>query len=201
MLKLIFYRLSFAAFRFKIQVVHLELGLNVFEPCIAVCVPLKPLMVKRNVTVCNISVAVALFVFYEQFDFVFKAERSIFHLLAHEFALIESESEDEDADPVLSLTPSVGQGFGNTQRVRGYFAKERGSEEALDHGGLMDTTLQLDLTWNVCDHVSFGAYVAYSDYIFDSNMRHGARAHNAEWGKGCDESWNVYGGLSMTVSF
>lgn len=121
--------------------------------------------------------------------------------LAHEFALIESESEDEDADPVLSLTPSVAQGFGNTQRVRGYFAKEKGSEEALDHGGLMDTTLQLDLTWNVCDHVALGAYIAYSDYIFDSNMRHGARAHNAEWGKGCDDSWNVYGGLSVTVSF
>ena len=121
--------------------------------------------------------------------------------LAHEFALIESESEDEDADPVLSLTPSIAQGFGNTQRVRGYFAKEKGSEEALDHGGLMDTTLQLDLTWNVCDHVALGAYIAYSDYIFDSNMRHGARAHNAEWGKGCDDSWNVYGGLSVTVSF
>ena len=121
--------------------------------------------------------------------------------LAHQFALIDSESEDEDAEPLLALTPSIGQGFGNTQRVRGYFAKEKGSDEALDHGGLMDTTAKLDLTWNFCDHMALGAYIAYSDYIFDSNMRHGARAHNAEWGKSYDDSWNVYGGLSLTVSF
>lgn len=119
--------------------------------------------------------------------------------LAHEFALVEGKGEDED--PVLSLTPSIAQGFGNTQRARGYFVKHKGSEEALDHGGLMDTTLQLDLAWNVCENFSLGAYVAYSDYWFDSNMRDGARAHNADWGRSCDHSWNFYGGVSATLSF
>lgn len=119
--------------------------------------------------------------------------------IGHEFALIDGE--DEEADPVLAFRPSIGQGFGNTQRARGYFVKHKGSEEALDHGGLMDTTIMGELTWNVCDNLSLGAYIAYSDYWFDSNMRDGARAHNADWGRACDHSWNVYGGLSVTVSF
>ncbi len=119
--------------------------------------------------------------------------------IGHEFSLIDGDGED--ADPVLAFRPSVGQGIGNTQRARGYFVKEKGSDEALDHGGLMDTTIMGELTWNICENLSLTGYVAYSDYLFDSNMRDGARAHNADWGHGCDHSWNFYGGVSIGVSF
>ena len=119
--------------------------------------------------------------------------------IGHEFALIDGENEDDD--PVLAFRPSIGQGLGNTQRARGYFVKHKDSDEPLDHGGLMDTTIKGELTWNICEHFSLSGYLAYSDYLFDANMRDGARAHNAEWGGGCDHSWNFYGGLGVTVSF
>jgi hypothetical protein len=49
--------------------------------------------------------------------------------------------------------------------------------------------------------LTFGAYVAYSDYWFDGNMREAATAYNGEWGAGCDKTWNVVGGLSVTATF
>ena len=119
--------------------------------------------------------------------------------IGHEFTIIDGENEDDE--PLLTFRPSIGQGLGNTQRAAGYFVKRKGSEEALDHGGLMDTTIKGEFTWNVCEHVAFTGYLAYSDYLFDSKMRDGARAHNADWGGGCDHSWNFYGGLGLTVSF
>ena len=119
--------------------------------------------------------------------------------IGHTFPLIDDEGEDED--PVLAFRPSVGQGLGNTQRAAGYFVKHKGSEEPLDHGGLMDTTIKGELTWNICEHLSLSGYIAYSDYWLDSNMRDGARAHNAAWGHGCDHSWNLYGGIALGVSF
>ena len=119
--------------------------------------------------------------------------------VGHTFPLIDGEGED--ADPVLSFRPSVGQGLGNTQRAAGYFVKCKGSEEPLDHGGLMDTTIKGELTWNICEHLSLSGYIAYSDYWFDGNMRDGARAHNADWGRSCDHSWNFYGGIALGVSF
>ena len=119
--------------------------------------------------------------------------------IGHEFPLIDGEGEDDD--PVLAFRPSIGQGFGNTQRAAGYFVKHKGSEEPLDHGGLMDTTIMGELTWNICENLSLTGYVAYSDYWFDGNMRDGARAHNADWGRSCDHSWNVYGGIALGVSF
>ena len=109
--------------------------------------------------------------------------------LAHTFALIGDEE-----DPTLSFTPSVAQGFGNTQRTRGY-------DLAADHGGLMDTTIKGEFEWAVCDHVALTAYIAYSDYWFDSKLRDGARAYNGAWGSSCDHSWTFYGGMGVTVSF
>ena len=55
----------------------------------------------------------------------------------------------------------------------------------------------------VCDHVALTAYIAYSDYWFDSKLRDGARAYNGAWGHGDKyaDSWNVYGGVGVTVSF
>ena len=119
--------------------------------------------------------------------------------VGHEFPLIDGEGED--GDPVLAFRPSVGQGFGNTQRAAGYFVKRKGSEDPLDHGGLMDTTIKGELVWNICDNLSLSGYIAYSDYWFDGNMRDGARAHNAVWGSSCDHSWNFYGGIALGLSF
>jgi hypothetical protein len=111
--------------------------------------------------------------------------------LAHTFTLV-----GDDDDPTLTFTPSVGQGFGNTQRTRGY-------ELAADHGGVMDTTIKGEFEWALCDHVALTAYIAYSDYWFDSKLRDGARAYNGAWGHGDKyaDSWNVCGGVGVTVSF
>jgi hypothetical protein len=110
--------------------------------------------------------------------------------LGHEFPLIDGDGED--ADPVLALRPSVAQGFGNSQRVKGYL-------DPLDHSGLMDTCLKLELTWNICDHVALAGYVAYYDFLFDRQIRDASRGYEAHgrW----DESWNFIGGLSLTLSF
>ena len=115
--------------------------------------------------------------------------------LGHDFALIDGKGEEDD--PVLVFRPSVGQGFGNTQRVRGYSPDVR----TYDHGGVMDTCIKGEFTWKVVDHVSFSTYVAYSDYWFDSTMRECAREHNAAWGRACAHSWNFYGGVGVSVEF
>jgi len=109
--------------------------------------------------------------------------------LAHTFALI-----GDDDDPTLTFTPSIGQGFGDKHRTRGY-------ELSADHGGVMDTTIKGEFEWAVCDHVALTAYIAYSDYWFDSKLRDGARAYNGAWGSSCDHSWTFYGGVGVTVSF
>ena len=117
--------------------------------------------------------------------------------IGHTFPLIDGEGED--GDPVLAFRPSVGQGWGNTLRTHGYFKDD--VENGFSHGGLMDTTLKGELTWNLCENLSLSAYIAYSDYCLDSNMRDGARAHNAAWGHSCNHSWNIYGGIALGISF
>ena len=109
--------------------------------------------------------------------------------IGHTFALV-----GDDEDPTLTFKPSIGQGFGDKHRTRGY-------ELAADHGGVMDTTVKGEFEWAICDNVSLSAYVAYSDYWFDRTLRHGAREYNGAWGSACDHSWNFYGGLGVTVSF
>ena len=109
--------------------------------------------------------------------------------VGHTFALVGDEE-----DPTLTFKPSVGQGFGDKHRTRGY-------ELADDHGGVMDTTIKGEFEWAVCDHVALTAYIAYSDYWFDSKLRDGARAYNGAWGSSCDHSWSFYGGVGVTVSF
>ncbi|MCR5414128.1 MAG: hypothetical protein K6F50_05315 [Kiritimatiellae bacterium] len=111
--------------------------------------------------------------------------------LAHTFDLV---GEGEDA--VLTFTPSIGQGFGDKHRTRGY-------ELARDHGGLMDTTIMGEFEYTLSDNVTLGAYLAYSDYWFDSRLRDGAREYNSAWGNNSsyDNSWNIYGGVSVTVAF
>ena len=109
--------------------------------------------------------------------------------IGHTFALV-----GDDEDPTLTFRPSIGQGLGDKHRTRGY-------ELANDHGGLMDTTIKGEFEWAVCDHVALTAYIAYSDYWFDSKLRDGARAYNGAWGSSCDHSWTFYGGMGVTVSF
>ena len=115
--------------------------------------------------------------------------------LGHTFSLIDGETEDDD--PVLSLRPSVAQGFGNSQRVGGYLWKE--NEDSLHHSGLMDTCVKLELTWNICEYLSLSGYVAYSDFLFDRQIRHAARYYEAHerW----DESYNFIGGLALNFAF
>ena len=110
--------------------------------------------------------------------------------LGHTFEVSES----------VTLRPSVGQGLGNSLRTRGYFS-ELEKVEGFDHGGMMDTTLRIDLEYALADWLTFGAYVAYHDYLFDGNMREAAAAYNGEWGAGENKTWNVVGGLSLTASF
>lgn len=100
-------------------------------------------------------------------------------------------------DDTLTLKPSVMQGFGNAQRVRAYASTSDG--EPLDHAGLMDTVLKLELAWKACEHVELGAYLAYSDFLFDRKIREAARRYEATGH--CDESWNVTAGLSAKVTF
>ncbi len=109
--------------------------------------------------------------------------------VGHTFALV-----GDDEDPTLTFRPSIGQGFGDKHRTRGY-------ELAADHGGVMDTTIKGEFEWALCDNVALTAYVAYSDYWFDSKLRDGARAYNGAWGSSCDHSWTFYGGMGVTVSF
>ncbi len=109
--------------------------------------------------------------------------------VGHTFALV-----GDDEDPTLTFRPSIAQGFGDKHRTRGY-------ELADDHGGVMDTTIKGEFEWAICDHVALTAYIAYSDYWFDSKLRDGARAYNGAWGSSCDHSWTFYGGMGVTVSF
>jgi len=109
--------------------------------------------------------------------------------VGHAFALV-----GDDEDPTLTFRPSVGQGFGDKHRTRGY-------ELADDHGGVMDTTIKGEFEYKICDNLKLKAYVAYCDYWFDRCLRHGARAYNGAWGSGCDHSWNFYGGVGVAMSF
>ncbi len=109
--------------------------------------------------------------------------------VGHTFALVGDEKE-----PTLTFKPSIGQGFGDKHRTRGY-------DLADDHGGVMDTTIKGELEWAVCEHVKAKAYIAYADYWLDSKLRDGARAYNGAWGSSCDHSWTFYGGVGVTVSF
>jgi hypothetical protein len=98
----------------------------------------------------------------------------------------------------FSLRPSIAQGLGNTQRVKGYLTNHH-TEEPLDHGGLMDTCIKLDAEWALTDWLTLGGYVAYSDYIFDQKMRDAARDYEASgtW----DHSYQFTCGLSVTATF
>ena len=121
--------------------------------------------------------------------------------VGHTFAIVGGETEEDD--PVLTLRPAIGQGFGNTRRVRLYGFMTKDYNE-LDHGGLMDTSFSLTAEWAICDCLTLSAYVAYYDFLFDSNMREGARVRNSLWSEFSNkyaDSYQFVGGLSLTASF
>ena len=111
--------------------------------------------------------------------------------LGHTFNLLDEE------DDTLTLRPSIAQGFGNGQRVKAYATKSDG--EPLNHAGLMDTMVKLELGWKICDNVSLSGYVGYSDFLFDRKIREAARDYEGtgKW----DDSWNVVAGLAATFTF
>lgn len=111
--------------------------------------------------------------------------------LGHTFALIDSESEEEDAEPTVGLRLSAAQSWGDKNRVE-YYTETR-------HAGLMDTALKAELTWQLCEHLELSCYALYSDFIFDRKMRHLARDYE-ETGK-WDESYNFIGGCAIKASF
>ena len=115
--------------------------------------------------------------------------------IGHAFSLIDGDEEGDD--PVLSLRPSIAQGFGNAMRVRAYATKADG--EPLDHSGLMDTMVKAELEWKICDNLKLSGYVAYSDFLFDRKIRDASRDYEAtgKW----DHSWNFIAGLALTVNF
>ena len=96
-------------------------------------------------------------------------------------------------DNVLTFRPSIGQGFGDKHRTRGY-------DLARDHGGVMDTCIKGEFEWAICEYLSLSAYAAYYDYWFDSTLREGARDYNDAAGDTHD-SYNFVGGLAITASF
>ena len=113
--------------------------------------------------------------------------------VGHTFNLLGEE------DDTLTLRPSIAQGFGNGQRVKAYATKE--DYEPLNHAGLMDTMVKLELGWNVCDGLEISGYVGYSDFLFDRKIRDAAREYEGSEPKRWDESWNFVAGLAATVSF
>ena len=133
--------------------------------------------------------------FYYERD-IMRDNGTYFNLeIGHTFALVGGDEEGED--PVLSFRPSIAQGFGNAMRVKAYACDRDG--DPLDHSGFMDTMVKGELTWQICDYCSLSGYVAYSDFIFDRKIRHGARDYEAtgSW----DHSWNFIAGLALTVNF
>ena len=115
--------------------------------------------------------------------------------IGHTLPLIDGNTEDDD--PVLSLKPSVSQGWGDCRRVRGYLSAH--DDEPLNRAGLMDSRVQLTAEWSICDFLSLSGYVAYSDYLFDRHTRDAARRYEAT-GK-YDRSFNFICGLCLTASF
>lgn len=137
------------------------------------------------------------------FEPVFQYERDLFRdegtylnlEIGHTFPIIDGESEEDD--PILTLKPSIAQGWGDWRRVAGYLSHRNG--EPLERAGLMDTWLKLTADWKICDLLSLSGYVAYSDYIFDRHTREGAYRYEAT-GK-YDDSFNFTCGLALTATF
>lgn len=118
-------------------------------------------------------------------DFMLDDGTYVYFEIGHAFPVTDS----------LSIRPAVGQGFGDAKRSAAFEQPE------FRHGGIMDSTVRIDLTYSVTEWLSLGAYAAYHDFLFDGNMRDAARRANRAWGSAVDRSWNFTCGVLMAVTF
>ena len=100
----------------------------------------------------------------------------------------------------VSLIPSVSQGWGDVRRVAGYLPAPD-MEGRLEHSGLMDTSFKLDFVWKVSETVSISAFAAYSEFLFDADIREASRNYIRQTDHGArNRSWCIPFGLSVKLS-
>ena len=118
--------------------------------------------------------------------------------VGHTFSVVEGKEEGDD--DILAFRVSLAQGWGDKRRVVAYLP-DVGNDEAkgLGRASMMDTCVKGELTWNITDGVSLGAYVAYYDYLFDSHARNSARAYEATGSH--TDSYSFVMGVSLAVTF
>ena len=114
--------------------------------------------------------------------------------IGHTFSVVDGKEEGDD--DILSFRVSLAQGWGDQRRVTAYLGE---AGDGYDKACLMDTCLKGELTWNITDGVSLGAYLAYSDYLFDASARSCARAYEATGAY--TDSYNLVTGVSLAVAF
>ncbi len=123
--------------------------------------------------------------------------------IGHTFTIVEGKEEGDD--DILGFRVSAAQGWGDRKRVRAYLpdvnvaVEEDEDAPGLDHAGLMDTCIKGELTWNIADGISLGAYIAYYDYLFDATARDCAKAYEATGSH--TDSYNFVTGVSLAIAF
>ena len=118
--------------------------------------------------------------------------------VGHTFSVVEGKEKGDD--DILAFRVSLAQGWGDKRRVVAYLPDVGNDEaEGLGRASMMDTCVKGELTWNITDGVSLGAYVAYYDYLFDSHARNSARAYEATGSH--TDSYSFVMGVSLAVAF
>ena len=118
--------------------------------------------------------------------------------VGHTFSVVEGKEEGDD--DILAFRVSLAQGWGDKRRVVAYLPDVGNDEaEGLGRASMMDTCVKGELTWNITDGVSLGAYAAYYDYLFDSHARNSAKAYEATGSH--TDSFSFVMGVSLAVAF
>lgn len=118
--------------------------------------------------------------------------------IGHTFSVVEGKEEGDD--DILAFRVSLAQGWGDKRRVVAYLPDVGNDEaEGLGRASMMDTCVKGELTWNITDGVSLGAYAAYYDYLFDSHARNSAKAYEATGSH--TDSFSFVMGVSLAVAF
>ena len=118
--------------------------------------------------------------------------------VGHTFSVVEGKEEGDD--DILAFRVSLAQGWGDKRRVVAYLPDVGNDEaEGLGRASMMDTCVKGELTWNITDGVSLGAYAAYYDYLFDSHARNSAKAYEATGSH--TDSYSFVMGVSLAVAF
>ena len=118
--------------------------------------------------------------------------------IGHTFSVVEGKEEGDD--DILAFRVSLAQGWGDKRRVVAYLPDVGNDEaEGLGRASMMDTCVKGELTWNITDGVSLGAYAAYYDYLFDSHARNSAKAYEATGSH--TDSYSFVMGVSLAVAF